>query len=429
MAFFLNTILFQNCAKYQSSIMNSSSDSSFSSTDGSGTVTPPNGSGTKTCTVGAVQVLHGQSQNFYSNSSSTNCDSIKQLRSCNNGVMSGSDSFSISSCSALPNYVEPPVSDAQTTCEEVANPHTSANAVKYGQHTYYDSKNKRILGTIKALYRPQYKIDGINDWKNMDYVGDTTDGSGLKAWMFKQPTDGNPRTTSYRTRAGCTEYPDTRPQPQWNTTENRIFRTDTLETYYAPTGLPALDYANLTNDEVPIWFSSEMEDGLDNANYNVTSWEGRFYNLNVAQFRILTPNNYGHNDWMNLETYGSYKRTTSFFFTLKDFAFEIKLNSGKIQRYQVTRSYAGGHYSVRSVITRFDGVVYYIPQSLMSESINMRMKNLTTGAVTTNIRQNGLGHIYRLDPIADGDYTIRIYSEGKEYSTVDDTIIKVRRPQ
>ena len=54
------------------------------------------------CSVGGITISHGSSRTFYSQASatSTSCSSYGQTRSCNNGVLSGDSQYSQSSCSA-----------------------------------------------------------------------------------------------------------------------------------------------------------------------------------------------------------------------------------------------------------------------------------------------------------------------------------------
>lgn len=52
------------------------------------------------CSVGGVSVAHGSSRTFYSRTSTSgSCSTYDQVRSCNDGVMSGSGSYRYSSCS------------------------------------------------------------------------------------------------------------------------------------------------------------------------------------------------------------------------------------------------------------------------------------------------------------------------------------------
>ena len=54
------------------------------------------------CSLNGVTVPHGSSRAFYDRTSSTNCASQDQTRSCNNGTLSGNASYQYSSCSQAP---------------------------------------------------------------------------------------------------------------------------------------------------------------------------------------------------------------------------------------------------------------------------------------------------------------------------------------
>jgi hypothetical protein len=51
------------------------------------------------CTLDGATVAHGSSRRFYSRTSATNCNSYDQNRTCNDGTLSGSNSYRNRSCS------------------------------------------------------------------------------------------------------------------------------------------------------------------------------------------------------------------------------------------------------------------------------------------------------------------------------------------
>ena len=50
------------------------------------------------CTLGGVTVAHGTSRTFYAATSHSNCASVSQTRTCNNGTLSGSGSYQYANC-------------------------------------------------------------------------------------------------------------------------------------------------------------------------------------------------------------------------------------------------------------------------------------------------------------------------------------------
>lgn len=56
---------------------------------------------TKSCTVGSTTLTHGSQRTFYSSTQAENCSLISQSRSCNNGVVSGSASYSSTTCTPV----------------------------------------------------------------------------------------------------------------------------------------------------------------------------------------------------------------------------------------------------------------------------------------------------------------------------------------
>lgn len=56
------------------------------------------------CTLDGVTVLHGKSEKFYSAEGHTDCASVSQMRSCNDGTLSGDPAYQYAGCS----YPGPP---------------------------------------------------------------------------------------------------------------------------------------------------------------------------------------------------------------------------------------------------------------------------------------------------------------------------------
>jgi hypothetical protein len=52
----------------------------------------------KSCTLGGVTVAHEKSRRFYMTATAPNCNATSQIRTCDNGVLNGSNSFAMATC-------------------------------------------------------------------------------------------------------------------------------------------------------------------------------------------------------------------------------------------------------------------------------------------------------------------------------------------
>ncbi len=312
-----------------------------------------------------------------------------------------------------------PQSNSDSECENLANHHRDWQT-KSEQHFYADGRLNFYVGTLTANVRPEYKVEGLTDWKPMKYLGQVnrSDGGGKFAWIYTEPSDGTPRLTYARTRKGCTEYPDNRTQvPKTN------FSTDWSDI----ASVPALENRN---DDliIPIVESSDLEDAT-NRNH-VSATYGTFL-LHGPDVTIQSLNVTGNgSDIRDTNNYVPFKQddvvlgtaSTGFYLSTKDYILDVSTKKGN-QRFIVHRNHQGGHFSVVTTITRHDGNVFVQPRHVT----NFLPQKLVDENGKEFVSDSRWGRSFHLGELPDGEYRFKLYSQ--ENVLIDPNIIvKVRKP-
>ena len=306
--------------------------------------------------------------------------------------------------------VPDPVPDPEKQCEDFSN-HGPTNP-----HLYAQKYNNAFVGDLISKYTPEYKIDGLTDWKLMTTAGAFQPGSDLNYHFYSEPSDGQGRVTILRTKSGCPEYRDIRSQMVYD---------NTLEDWTnLPTNLPTI---NPVAKDYYIMVNSELE---GRSAYE----EIPVYNLFADRVvNNLTARINGH-DYIgfNLYTYPIFKvrqnnnmMDTRAIFVQKDFVMDISDDSfTSAARYNVHRNYQGGHWSTVTTLTRHDGQVTVSVQGIAWD-INQKLVNTSTGQTFTNINQ--FGNVFDLGFLADGNYNFAVQTY--HGVTINHNVrVNVRRP-
>ncbi|AWV98136.1 hypothetical protein [Arcticibacterium luteifluviistationis] len=303
-----------------------------------------------------------------------------------------------------------PTPDTEKQCEDFSN-HGPSNP-----HLYAQSSSNSFVGDLVAKYTPEYKIEGLTDWKLLTTAGSVIPGSDKKYHYYKEPFDGWERNTLLRTKAGCPEYRDVRSQKVY---------TNTLEEWHGlPTSMPSInpsikDYYIMVNSELegrPLWndipvYNLYADRDIPNLNVRV-NWND-FYSFEKYTYPLfqVRPNR----DMM----------ITTSFNVKKDFIIDVSDDGYQTaSRYTVYRNYQGGHWSTATTLTRHDGRVTVSVQGINWDTDQL-LVNVSTGQTYYNIQQ--FGNVFDLGYLPDGDYQFAV----KTYHghTINDrVIVKVKRP-
>ncbi|MFT5884702.1 MAG: hypothetical protein ACI9IP_001159 [Arcticibacterium sp.] len=307
-----------------------------------------------------------------------------------------------------PDPVPPPSEVKQ--CEDFSN-HGPTNP-----HLYAQKYNNSFVGDLISKYTPEYKIEGLTDWKLMSTAGAFQPGSDLNYHFYSEPSDGEGRYTVLRTKAGCSEFRDIRSQ--------RVY-DNTLEDWIdLPNSLPSI---NPVAKDFYIMVNSELE---GRSNFE----EIPVYNLFADRvINNLTARINGH-DYVGFDlfTYPIFKvrqnnnmMDTRAIYVQKDFVMDVSDDSfNTAARYNVHRNYQGGHWSTVTTLTRHDGQVTVSVQGIAWD-MNQILMNTSTGQSYNNINQ--FGNVFDLGFLPDGNYNFAI----KTYHgvTINNNIrVNVKRP-
>jgi hypothetical protein len=145
------------------------------------------------CTLDGATVAHGSSRQFYSRTSATNCNSYDQNRTCNDGTLGGSNSYSNRSCStSTPTPTPTPV----TGCMErgADNYNSRANTAADCRYTIKNpSWNQGLASGNREVQWCEFKgYDGAQSRIRENFAGQAV----TACWL---PTGNN--------CAVCDEYP------------------------------------------------------------------------------------------------------------------------------------------------------------------------------------------------------------------------------
>jgi len=314
--------------------------------------------------------------------------------------------------------VEPPVTPPVTPptikeCENLAN-HGPANP-----HLYAHSHNSQLVGNLVAKYTPEYKIDGLTEWKLMQPTGLIKPGSILNFYFYAEGSDATNRVTTLRTKEGCPEYRDIRPQNAQN---------DMLEPWVAlKANLPKInpvanDFLFLVNSEMG---GKKLDDIIKV--YEVVS-DKIFLGMHA---RFMTKNNedriLAFNEFQPTYDYRtvSRKMNTTYFDVDKDFIMDVTTDYFQTaSRYNVHRYQQGGHWSVVTTLTRHDGKVSTSVQGINYDVDQILVNNFTGQTYYCNVE---FGNTFDLGFLPEGvhQYSLKTYHG----VTINNRIlVNVKRP-
>ncbi|MFT7247353.1 MAG: hypothetical protein ACI97P_000117 [Arcticibacterium sp.] len=303
-----------------------------------------------------------------------------------------------------------PTPGPEKQCEDFTN-HGPTNP-----HLYAQKYNNSFVGDLISKYIPEYKIEGLTDWKLMSSAGAFEPGSDLNYHFYSEPSDGQARYTALRTKAGCPEYRDIRTQ--------RVYH-NTLEGWIdLPSNLPSInpvakDFYIMVNselegrsdfEEIPVYnlFADRV---VNNLTARINGYDYVSFNLHTYPIFVVRQNN----NMMD----------TRAIYVDKDFVMDISDDSfNTASRYNVHRNYQGGHWSTVTTLTRHDGQVTVSVQGIAWD-MNQMLVNTSTGQSYNNINQ--FGNVFDLGFLPDGNYNFAV----KTYHGVEinNTIrVNVKRP-
>ncbi|WP_341226864.1 hypothetical protein [uncultured Arcticibacterium sp.] len=304
-----------------------------------------------------------------------------------------------------------PTPDTEKQCEDFSN-HGPTNP-----HLYANFSSNSFVGNLISKYTPEYKIEGLTDWKLMTTAGPVIPNSDINYQYYQEPYDGWERNTLLRTKAGCPEYRDVRNQKVYTNTLEEWYG---LPTYSMPSINPSTkDYYIMVNSELegrPLWndipvYNLYADRNIANLNVRVNGRD--FYGFETYSYPLfqVRPNR----DMM----------VTPSFSVKKDFIVDISDDGYQTaSRYTVYRNYQGGHWSTVTTMTRHDGRVTVSAQGINWDTDQL-LVNVSTGQTYYNIQQ--FGNVFDLGYLPDGDYQFA----AKTYHghTINNrVIVKVKRP-
>ena len=306
------------------------------------------------------------------------------------------------------------VPDEQKQCEDFSN-HGPANP-----HIYGLTRANMYVGDAVSFYTPEYKVEGMTDWKLASTVPLNIPGTEKKYHYFGEVSDGVPRNIWLRTKAGCPEFRDIR---------NTVIKPNTIEDWTSrlPQNLP--NYMNLVPQDFYLMANSEMEDRLVNDEIGVyglytdrlvsglAAKVNGFYWMQFNPMHPLAPLFRVRDATNMMETPG--------FPSTKDFVLDLSTDNFVTgARYNVYRNYQGGHWTAVTTFTRHDGKVTVSAQGVSWE-VDQILVNVATGQEFRNISK--FGNVFDLGYLGDGTYEFKV----KTYTGVllpHHIVVKVRKP-
>ena len=295
---------------------------------------------------------------------------------------------------------EPPTPPTPTNapCEDFTN-HS-----KSGPHLYANTRQNELVGHVFAVNQPEYNAYGV--WKKMSKVTYEV-GSNRSLWAYREPFNGS-TNVHLRTREGCTDYSDVR-----NTQPESYLGEDAN----LPNVTPISNYFNINS---PIACSSHFDTRNDNS--SVYSYSILFNRqMPNLQYRINGGAWKSEINIINKDANGRSFLSTEipFFITSKDYVLDLTLDGGNtIDRYNVCRNTAGGHFAITNIFTRVqDGTVIIAIQQ---------------GDVFTPMQlgefdsYGGFGNCFNLGPRPDGRIMLPLKGKSTGYVIDENILIQVK---
>lgn len=277
------------------------------------------------------------------------------------------------------------------------------NHGKAGPHLYANTRQNELVGHVFAINQPEYNAYGV--WKKMSRVTSEY-GSNRSLWAYREPFQYS-TNVHLRTREGCTDYPDVR-----NTQTQAYLGEDAN----LPNVLPIQNYFNINS---PFACSSNI-DNKGNGNQNCYSILLKGY-FNTLQYRFNGGSWKSEISLVNQDSNGRLFQGTviPFFNTSKDFVLDLTLDGGNtIDRYNVCRNTAGGHFAVTNVFTRVqDGTV------IVNIQQGDHFTPLSLGDYDSYM---GFGNCFNIGYRADGKYTFPLRSKETGFVLDDNIVIQAK---
>ncbi len=286
-----------------------------------------------------------------------------------------------------------------------SNPHLSAN-------TY----TKMFEGDVISEFAPEYRIFGYTGWQKMKTICKLAEGSNLYVHRYEYPADQNSHYTVLRSAANCPEYTDIRPIR---------YHSDTLRDWIQ---LPSISpLSNLDDSLIVMGVNTDMDGADTSSNITVYSvFTKKFYPS--LRYRI----NGGTINYFEMTGSTLYRYKPNFIRNetpnlniKKDFIIDVSRdNFQTAQRFNVYRTYLGGHYNTISTMTRHDNHVFVTAQVITRE-LDQILIDKATGKLYYSDPQYGC--LFDLGVLADGSY----HFELRTYNNLpisDDIYVEVKKP-
>jgi hypothetical protein len=286
-----------------------------------------------------------------------------------------------------------------------SNPHLTAN-------TY----TKMFEGDLISEFAPEYRIFGYTGWLKMKTICQLAEGSKLYVHRYEYPANQNAYYTVLRSAANCQEYTDVRPIRYY---------ADTLRNWIQLPNLRAI--TNVDDSLIIMGVNSDLH-GVD------TSTNAVVYSVFTKQFypSLRFRINGGAIRLFDLAGSTLYRYKPSFIRNEtpnlnipKDFIIDVSRdNFQTAQRFNVYRTYLGGHYNTISTMTRHDNHVFVTAQVITRE-LDQILVDKSTGKLYYSDPK--YGSLFDLGVLPNGSYQFEL----RTYNNLpisEDIYVEVKRP-
>ncbi len=272
-------------------------------------------------------------------------------------------------------------------------------------HLYANSAMNELVGTVFAKSQPEYMAYD-NIYKKMTKIGIDKRNDRFY-WAYREPFVA-PANVKLRTNSGCPIYSDVRSSNIATTSEYEV---------NLPNLDPVTNYFNLNtpfscSQDLPygastfdLW-SFYMSDSIPYIYYRINGGE---WKNNVQHYKVPDPFSDRY-----LEVSMIYQIRVP-----KDFIMDFSTDYGTtIDRYIVTRSSTGGHFTGTAVFNRIADSTVIVSTSQGHIDVDMQLGDFPA--------YGGFGNTFHLGKMAEGDYTFPLKSIKGDFVLDEELFVRVK---